>query len=155
MRPGTAVLDPPFKIPASYRERQGVSPPSSQSALLHSEPPHSFLIHTQGNNGNGLRRIRCPLAPHLQRGESCHIISSSGTEILTLGNSQTQDEAWFKPSEENIQAGVCLRVDTGSFRVFPYENRHLEPFEAAVRALNPVVAVKNRSAAIHAAMASV
>ncbi|KAF9813569.1 hypothetical protein IEO21_05501 [Rhodonia placenta] len=68
---------------------------------------------------------------------------------------QTQADAWFKPSQENIHAGVCLRVAAGHFRVFPYENRHLEPFEAAVRALNPVVAVKIRSAAIHAALATV
>ncbi|THH31668.1 hypothetical protein EUX98_g2509 [Antrodiella citrinella] len=68
---------------------------------------------------------------------------------------QTQGDAWFKPSEEIIQGGVCLRVDAGQYRVFPYENRHLEPFEAAVRALNPVAAVKIRSAAIHAALASV
>ncbi|OBZ73353.1 hypothetical protein A0H81_07233 [Grifola frondosa] len=68
---------------------------------------------------------------------------------------QTQGDAWFKPSEENVFAGVCLRVDTGNFRVFPYENPYLEPFEAAVRALNPVVAVKIRSAAIHAALATV
>ncbi|KAI0707462.1 glycosyl transferase family group 2-domain-containing protein [Cerioporus squamosus] len=68
---------------------------------------------------------------------------------------QTQGDAWFKPTEENIHAGVCLRVDHGMFRVFPYENPHLEPFEAAVRLLNPVVAVKLRSAAIHAALATV
>ncbi|KAF7797020.1 hypothetical protein EIP86_008212 [Pleurotus ostreatoroseus] len=74
---------------------------------------------------------------------------------------QTQGDAWFKPSEENVHAGVCIRVTandgTGQaqFRVFPYENRYLEPFEAAVRALNPVVAVKVRSAAIHAALACV
>ncbi|KAH9918350.1 glycosyl transferase family group 2-domain-containing protein [Epithele typhae] len=67
---------------------------------------------------------------------------------------QTQGDAWFKPSE-NIHAGVCLRVDNGLFRVFPYENPHLEPFEAAVRSINPVVAVKLRSAAIHAALATV
>ena len=67
----------------------------------------------------------------------------------------TQGDAWFKPSEENIHAGVCLRVDNGRFRVFPYENRYLEPFEAAVRVLNPVVAVKVRSAAIHAALSTV
>lgn len=54
-----------------------------------------------------------------------------------------------------MHAGVCLRVDNGRFRVFPYENHHLEPFEAAVRVLNPVVAVKMRSAAIHAALSSV
>ena len=39
--------------------------------------------------------------------------------------------------------------------MFPYENRFLEPFEAAVRALNPVVAVKVRSAAVHVALSSV
>ncbi|KZT65726.1 hypothetical protein DAEQUDRAFT_731159 [Daedalea quercina L-15889] len=68
---------------------------------------------------------------------------------------QTQGDAWFKPSEENVHAGVCLRVDAGRFRVFPYENHYLEPFEAAVRHMNPVVAVKIRSAAIHAALATV
>ena len=40
----------------------------------------------------------------------------------------------------------------GRFRVFPYENLELEPFETAVAALNPVVAVKVRSAAVHAAL---
>lgn len=68
---------------------------------------------------------------------------------------QTQGDAWFKPSEENVHAGVCLRVDNNNFRVFPYENEYLEPFEAAIRVLNPVVAVKARSAAIHAALSTV
>ncbi|TFK84669.1 hypothetical protein K466DRAFT_601808 [Polyporus arcularius HHB13444] len=67
---------------------------------------------------------------------------------------QTQGDAWFKPSEENVHAGVCLRVDSNNFRVFPYENEYLESFEAAVRVLNPVVAVKVRSAAIHAALST-
>ncbi|CAA7264548.1 unnamed protein product [Cyclocybe aegerita] len=64
-------------------------------------------------------------------------------------------DAWFKPSEENISAGVCLRVEPGHFRVFPYENQFLAPFEAAVRALNPLVAVKVRSAAVHSALGTV
>ncbi|KAJ7659258.1 glycosyl transferase family group 2-domain-containing protein [Mycena polygramma] len=68
---------------------------------------------------------------------------------------RTQGDAWFKPSEENISAGVCLRVEPGHFRVFPYENPYLVPFEAAVRALNPLVAIKVRSAAVHAALATV
>ncbi|KAJ8496374.1 hypothetical protein ONZ51_g1171 [Trametes cubensis] len=68
---------------------------------------------------------------------------------------KTQGDAWFKPSEENVHAGVCLRVDSGNFRLFPYDNVYLEPFEAAVQILNPVVAVKIRSAAIHAALATV
>ncbi|KAL4247672.1 Glycosyl transferase family group 2-domain-containing protein [Abortiporus biennis] len=68
---------------------------------------------------------------------------------------QTQGDAWFKPSEENVSAGVCLRIGNGQFRVFPYENRYLEPFEAAIRSLNPVVAVKMRSASIHAALSTV
>jgi hypothetical protein len=41
------------------------------------------------------------------------------------------------------------------FRVFPYENPALEPFETAVAALNPQVAVKVRSAAVHAALSDV
>ncbi|KAI0808303.1 glycosyl transferase family group 2-domain-containing protein [Fomes fomentarius] len=64
-------------------------------------------------------------------------------------------DAWFKPSEENVYAGVCIRVDNGMFRVFPYENPYLEPFVAAVRLLNPVVAVKIRSASINVALATV
>lgn len=68
---------------------------------------------------------------------------------------QTQGDAWFKPSAENVHAGVCLRIQTGQYRVFPYENRFLEPFEAAVRTLNPVVAVKVRSAAVHVALSTV
>ncbi|PVF94594.1 hypothetical protein CPB86DRAFT_776587 [Serendipita vermifera] len=62
---------------------------------------------------------------------------------------QTQGDAWFKPAEETISTGVCLRVEPGVFRVFPYENPELEPFEAAVRVLSPEVAVKVRSAAVH------
>jgi cellulose synthase/poly-beta-1,6-N-acetylglucosamine synthase-like glycosyltransferase len=68
---------------------------------------------------------------------------------------RTQGDAWFKPTEENISAGVCLRVEQGRFRVFPYENRYLVPFESAVRQLNPLVAIKVRSAAVHAALATV
>ena len=52
-------------------------------------------------------------------------------------------------------AGVCLRIQAGQYRVFPYENRFLEPFEAAIRVLNPVVAVKMRTAAIHVALSTV
>lgn len=68
---------------------------------------------------------------------------------------QTQGDAWFRPNEDGVgvSAGVCLRIDNGEFRVFPYENLALEPFETAVAALNPLVAVKVRSAAVHAALA--
>lgn len=70
---------------------------------------------------------------------------------------QTQGEAWFKPQEESVQAGVALRIDVNPprFRVFPYEDFQLAPFEAAVRGLNPLVAVKIRSAAVHAALTTV
>uniref|UniRef100_A0A8H7XRP5 Glycosyltransferase 2-like domain-containing protein n=1 Tax=Psilocybe cubensis TaxID=181762 RepID=A0A8H7XRP5_PSICU len=67
----------------------------------------------------------------------------------------TLGDAWFKPTEENISAGVCLRVEPGQFRVFPYENPYLIPFEAAVRGLNPLVAVKVRTAAVHSALGTV
>lgn len=66
---------------------------------------------------------------------------------------QTQNDAWFRPNEDALPAGVCLRTHDGSFRVFPYEVAGLEPFELAVAALNPLVAVKIRSAAVHAALA--
>ncbi|KAG6836896.1 hypothetical protein H0H93_001727 [Arthromyces matolae] len=73
---------------------------------------------------------------------------------------QTQGDAWFRPNEENISSGVALRISdvndpVPEFRVFPYENPSLEPFETAVAALNPAVAVKIRSAAVHAALAAV
>ena len=64
----------------------------------------------------------------------------------------TQLDNWFMPAEENVQAGVAIRVETGFFRVFPYENTALIPFEVAVRRLNPVVAVKIRNAAVQAAI---
>jgi len=66
-------------------------------------------------------------------------------------------DSWLKPHEENLTSGVALRVndDPVEFRVFPYENISLEPFETAVRKLNPAVAVKIRSAAVHAALAQV
>ena len=72
----------------------------------------------------------------------------------------TQGDAWFRPNEQNISSGVALRVSdvndpVPEFRVFPYENPTLEPFETAVSGLNPVVAVKIRNAAVHAALASV
>ena len=73
--------------------------------------------------------------------------------VLTVAILQTSSDAWFKPTEENIHSGVCLRVDQGRFRVFPYENPYLQPFERAIKILNPVAAVKVRSAAIHAALA--
>jgi hypothetical protein len=64
----------------------------------------------------------------------------------------TQQDNWFMPSEDTASTGVAIRVDSGFFRLFPYENRALIPFEAAVRRLNPVVAVKIRNAAVHAAI---
>ncbi|KAH9062582.1 glycosyl transferase family group 2-domain-containing protein [Lactarius deliciosus] len=68
---------------------------------------------------------------------------------------QTQGDSWFKPSAENVHAGVCVRIQAGQYRVFPYENHFLGPFEAAVRTLNPAVAVKVRSAAVHVALNTV
>lgn len=54
-----------------------------------------------------------------------------------------------------MAGGICLRVAQGQFRVFPYENEFLGPFEAACRVLNPVIAIKVRSAAINAALLTV
>jgi len=64
---------------------------------------------------------------------------------------QTQGDAWFKP-DEVVSSGVAVRVNDSEFRVFPYENIALEPFETALAHLNPVVAVKIRNAAVHAAL---
>ncbi|KAF8452283.1 glycosyl transferase family group 2-domain-containing protein [Boletus edulis BED1] len=67
---------------------------------------------------------------------------------------QTQGKAWFRPAGERIATGVCIRTETCQFRAFPYDNA-LASFEAAVRLLNPVVAVKIRNAAAHAAFATI
>ncbi|KAE9409847.1 hypothetical protein BT96DRAFT_953206 [Gymnopus androsaceus JB14] len=67
----------------------------------------------------------------------------------------TQGDAWFRPAEENLTSGVALRVSDDpvpTYRIFPYEQASLEPFEAAVSKLGPAVAVKVRSAAVHAAL---
>jgi hypothetical protein len=68
---------------------------------------------------------------------------------------QTQGDAWVRPDAHEIAAGVCLRDDAGSYRVFPYENLALEPFECAVRAMELIIAVKVRSAVAHAAVSQV
>ncbi|KAF5344836.1 hypothetical protein D9757_014091 [Collybiopsis confluens] len=76
--------------------------------------------------------------------------------FLVFRHKQTQGDAWFRPAEDNLSSGVAIRVAEEPFpeyRVFPYENASLEPFEAAVKKLGPVVAVKVRSAAVHAALA--
>jgi len=73
--------------------------------------------------------------------------------LVLIAPFQTSSDAWFKPTEENIHSGVCLRVDQGTFRVFPYGNPHLQPFERVVKMLNPAAAVKVRSVAIHAVLA--
>ncbi|KAI6111866.1 hypothetical protein EDD16DRAFT_1897551 [Pisolithus croceorrhizus] len=49
---------------------------------------------------------------------------------------QTQGDAWFKASEEDVSAGVCVRAEPDHFCVFPYENPILSPSETAVGALN-------------------
>lgn len=64
----------------------------------------------------------------------------------------SQASNWIKADGESATTGVCLRVDDGLYRVFPYENESLVPFEAAVRALNPAVGVKLRTAAVQAAL---
>ncbi|KIJ39927.1 hypothetical protein M422DRAFT_174596 [Sphaerobolus stellatus SS14] len=68
---------------------------------------------------------------------------------------QTQGDAWLKPQADNIASGVCIRVQPGLFRVFPYDNPTLAPFHDAVAALNPEAAVKLRTASVHAALSSV
>lgn len=57
--------------------------------------------------------------------------------------------------DSSITTGVCLRTQPGHFRLFPYNEPRLLHFEAAVRALNPLVALKVRTAAVHAALSTV
>ncbi|TEB25063.1 hypothetical protein FA13DRAFT_1637964 [Coprinellus micaceus] len=70
---------------------------------------------------------------------------------------QTQGDAWFRPNEESVSSGVALRVSESvpEYRVFPYETPSLLPFLSAITPLAPLVAVKTRSAAVHAALAEV
>ncbi|KAJ4464941.1 glycosyl transferase family group 2-domain-containing protein [Lentinula aciculospora] len=65
---------------------------------------------------------------------------------------KTLQDNWFKPAGEADSTGVCLRVHPTAFRCFPYENPKLIPFEEGVRRLNVEVAVKIRSASVHAAI---
>ena len=118
-------------------------------------PPdlNSYPYLSFNTQGHGLRRLRRPSALHLQAGQYLHPLPSRRLLVFTVFITQTSSDAWFKPTEENIHSGVCLRVDQGRFRVFPYENPYLQPFERAIKILNPVAAVKVRSAAIHAALA--
>ena len=57
--------------------------------------------------------------------------------------------------DEASQPAFYLWVEPGHFCLLPYENPILARFEAAVRVLNPVVAVKVRSTEVHAALATV
>jgi hypothetical protein len=122
-------------------------------------PPTGLISHpwlALNTQGHGLRRLRRSPPLHLQTSPCFHPHTpSTSSPVLTVSIPQTSSDAWFKPTEENIHAGVCLRVAQGRFRVFPYENPYLQPFERAIKILNPVAAVKVRSAAIHAALAHV
>lgn len=60
--------------------------------------------------------------------------------------------AVLRRSSGQTQMGVCLRIGPGTFRVYP-NTEYLEPFEHAVRQLNPEVAVKVFNATINAALA--
>ena len=124
-----------------------------QSSFIFSAPLTSILTHTSPFNiqGHGLRRLRRSSSLYFQAG--LFPPPSNAQTLSSPFRSQTSSDAWFKPTEENIHSGVCLRVDQGRFRVFPYENPYLQPFERAIRILNPIAAVKVRSAAIHAALA--
>ena len=42
---------------------------------------------------------------------------------------QTQGDAWFRPNEDSIAVGVVLRVESGEYHLFPYEDLRLEPFK--------------------------
>ncbi len=70
---------------------------------------------------------------------------------------QAQEDACFKPSaeREHPRRSLPSYPNRPIPRVIPHENRFLKPFEAAVCVLNPVVAVKVRSAAVHVALSTV
>ncbi|KAJ7300788.1 hypothetical protein DFH08DRAFT_997687 [Mycena albidolilacea] len=54
---------------------------------------------------------------------------------------KTQNDAWLKPSEENISANVRLRVELGHFHVLPYENRGRRTDEESKKTFYVVLAV--------------
>jgi len=70
---------------------------------------------------------------------------------------QAQEDACFKPSaeREHPRRSLLSYPNRPIPRVIPRENRFLKPFEVALRVLNPVVAVKVRSAAVHVALSTV
>ena len=67
---------------------------------------------------------------------------------------QVQGDTLSRRLGEVPPTGVCIRIQPGYFRNFPYNEPRLLPFEVAVRALNPVVAVKIFSAAITTAIST-
>lgn len=128
--------------------------------LFRQQAPRSLLYTLDfrllpPTNCHGLRLVRCHPTFYFSLGALLSdFLSLKATIHLLHDVIQTQGDAWFKPSEENVSAGVCIRLEPGQFRVFPYENPFLAPFESAVRGLNPLVAVKVRSAAVHSALAT-
>ncbi|KIK60091.1 hypothetical protein GYMLUDRAFT_244535 [Collybiopsis luxurians FD-317 M1] len=68
---------------------------------------------------------------------------------------KTLQDNWFKPAGDADSTGVCVRVDSSSYRCFPYENPNLIPFERGIRRLNVEAAVKIRNASVHAAVSGV
>ncbi|EJD36732.1 hypothetical protein AURDEDRAFT_92601 [Auricularia subglabra TFB-10046 SS5] len=56
--------------------------------------------------------------------------------------------------DSKAKTGVCLRTGQGTFRVYP-DTEYLDDFEAAIRQLNPEVAVKVTNATVQAALSKV
>jgi len=113
--------------------------------------PLSLLYH-------GLRPQRRPPPLALPSDSRRRLVSSQRRKYLVRCSSQSK--RWhvllfFFNSIYTTSYTISIAAGFPEFRVFPYENANLEPFETAVAALNPVVAVKVRSAAVHAALAEV
>ncbi|GAW01017.1 glycosyltransferase family 2 protein [Lentinula edodes] len=128
---------------------------------IHIRPQNARYLHTSYPFGNCFYLAGMILYQAKLRSSSEGLHTDSGHPVPRDNDSrvyrvQTQGDAWFRPAEENLSSGVAIRVaddPVPEYRVFPYENVSLEPFEAAVKKLGPVVAVKVRSAAVHAAIA--
>lgn len=110
------------------------------------------LLFPHPLSANGLRQERRPppldIPPDTGR---CLVQAKRGEHLLRCRSPRQRRCVIFLC----LFTTACSQHTVPEFRIFPYETPSLEPFETAVAALNPLVAVKVRSAAVHAALAEV
>lgn len=80
-------------------------------------------------------------------GDGFDAVDVMADQIFRIG---VQQKKWFKAprlglKRREVATGVTIRVKTGLYRTFPVDYEALEPFEEAIKRLNPEVAIKIKS----------